>query len=1142
MQLKKSFFAIVIALMAILTLANGVSAAQADVDPLDITISTDQPSYEQNEAITSTIKITNPSKRYSAKNMTVQTVLPEEFDIIDKDKDIFVKDGQVTWNVEDLERGDTLELTFQTKLKQTASEDKDEATPGAADKIDKNHDKQDKQVEPVNTSKEELASPQTGDQKSFLTYAIILFLSLAAGVIAFIALRKKRLSKSITLLLALTVMVPAFSVVHAETMIDGVNSYSLTKSHQFTIGDETYEVKTTVIAEKHDHYVDIPVTGTATDTNGNLLSNTSLTFTATVYDEQIEEVVETDEEGYFVSRLAKDATYTVKGEQLSSTIKAIDTNEVEVSNGQGVIELGKKLTNGDNFTKLQPSVIYLSDKEAAKVSNISDDLTTAAIQGNIDIQANDFIVIPEREGFPGGISFFVSQVNVTNGQTILHIAEPELEDIFFEIVGDLSAEMTPENFVPAEGVTIVGGEDPLPATYLSRDLITPYASIGKKLTLSLDDLYKDDKFSVNGSIEISGNVGGDIKWRAGLNPIEEMDFNFQGEQKISADMEIKGEKELPDVTLGFFTVPTQIPGVVVVLPVDFVSSVSGKISYKITAGMKQNVGLAYERGSGMRTYPEDKFQTEFNASDINGTGKASVGVKLSGIGKALGWDIVKLEAQGDFNGTATTSILGANGLFNCISFASTFDRSLALKAPIFKWEGKADIGNSIPLWSKTFGSCVSDITINPNEIELEPGETKSVTITARDNTTKKEINDSDKIEFNISDSTKVKVDQKSNRVDIKATDLAMDGDIIMVEVVYDQHGEKITDQLKVNIVDNRPKGELIGKVSDAVQGNPLNEATVKVFKGSELAAEVKTAEDGSYKANLSPGDYKVEVSYPNYITDTSRITIESTDTTTYDAKLELVGDEYGGIGTVKGQISNAVNGRGIEEVILEIRKGKNNTTGEIFGTATTDSSGNYEVDLPGGNYTILLQKEGYITTHANIIAIGDETKSNQNATLSPDGVVDENLRIVLTWGKDPSDLDSHITGPKADGGRFHVYYVNKDYQDEANDVNLDRDDVTSYGPETVTVINRIQEGTYTYAVHNYTGRYLTEDNQLELANSNAKVEIYRADTLLATYNVPLEQAGNSWRVFEIRNGEIVPINKMETIEDWDSADSFAPMN
>lgn len=51
--------------------------------------------------------------------------------------------------------------------------------------------------------------------------------------------------------------------------------------------------------------------------------------------------------------------------------------------------------------------------------------------------------------------------------------------------------------------------------------------------------------------------------------------------------------------------------------------------------------------------------------------------------------------------------------------------------------------------------------------------------------------------------------------------------------------------------------------------------------------------------------------------------------------------------------------------------------------------------------------------------------------------------IVLTWGENPRDLDSHITYTD-DSSSYHIYYNNK--IDSTTGTNLDIDDVTSYGP------------------------------------------------------------------------------------------------
>lgn len=80
-------------------------------------------------------------------------------------------------------------------------------------------------------------------------------------------------------------------------------------------------------------------------------------------------------------------------------------------------------------------------------------------------------------------------------------------------------------------------------------------------------------------------------------------------------------------------------------------------------------------------------------------------------------------------------------------------------------------------------------------------------------------------------------------------------------------------------------------------------------------------------------------------------------------------------------------------------------------------------------------------------------------------------KITLTWGTDPEDLDSHLTGPVpggSDSERFHVYFVDKGDLAAAPFANLDVDDVTSFGPE-VTTITQLFPGIYRFSVHHYSG-------------------------------------------------------------------------
>lgn len=88
--------------------------------------------------------------------------------------------------------------------------------------------------------------------------------------------------------------------------------------------------------------------------------------------------------------------------------------------------------------------------------------------------------------------------------------------------------------------------------------------------------------------------------------------------------------------------------------------------------------------------------------------------------------------------------------------------------------------------------------------------------------------------------------------------------------------------------------------------------------------------------------------------------------------------------------------------------------------------------------------------------------------------------------------------------------------------NLDVDDTSSYGPETITIVENIY-GAYTYAVHNYSNR--SSSNSTALSFSGAVVRVFIGSTQVAEYHVPTDQVGTYWTVFQIdSSGRIMPIN------------------
>lgn len=315
------------------------------------------------------------------------------------------------------------------------------------------------------------------------------------------------------------------------------------------------------------------------------------------------------------------------------------------------------------------------------------------------------------------------------------------------------------------------------------------------------------------------------------------------------------------------------------------------------------------------------------------------------------------------------------------------------------------------------------------------------------------------------------------------------------------------------------RGNLAGKVCKASdRSTPITNAQITVYKEneSERYTKITVDESGNYSRKLPTGNYRVEVNAEGYIPFTAYATVTENEITYMETFLMVEGEE-GTYGVASGTVKNALTGGGIADVNLTVRSGwSNDANGEIIATATTSANGTYSFDLPLGNYTVCAEKDGYISTFFNIVVQTTST-GNQNGTMTPI-VSGDNFRVVLTWGQNPSDLDSHVVGTLNNGDSFHVYYGHKSQFDGSTEVcNLDVDDTTSYGPETIT-LNVTSSQPYYYYIYKYAGTGT-------VAASGAQIKVYQGENLVATYNVPTDQGGNNyWNVFAIVDGTLVTRN------------------
>ena len=317
-------------------------------------------------------------------------------------------------------------------------------------------------------------------------------------------------------------------------------------------------------------------------------------------------------------------------------------------------------------------------------------------------------------------------------------------------------------------------------------------------------------------------------------------------------------------------------------------------------------------------------------------------------------------------------------------------------------------------------------------------------------------------------------------------------------------------------------------VLDADTREPIEEFEV-VATAFDIPDRSGTFTNGRYSVMLEPGSYTFVFSADGYndeeitqfstpgegrtlaLPDVLMTSRQGTDTDT-DPDIDP-----NAVGTVSGQVINAIDGAGLADVKLTFFSGETQVQ-----EVNVDGEGNYSIELPQGNYRMVGNKEGFIENEVEVVSVADTNSDNQNLTLSPN-ITSDQARFVLTWGEQPYDLDLHMKGPGAGSDEYgHICYYRKTYADSIETLyELDVDDTNSYGPETIT-IEKEQSGEYIIYVYDYTNGL--KDSSSALGDSGAKITAYTS-TGVQTFDVP-KQEGTLWKVLKYSNGTITPINEM----------------
>jgi len=183
---------------------------------------------------------------------------------------------------------------------------------------------------------------------------------------------------------------------------------------------------------------------------------------------------------------------------------------------------------------------------------------------------------------------------------------------------------------------------------------------------------------------------------------------------------------------------------------------------------------------------------------------------------------------------------------------------------------------------------------------------------------------------------------------------------------------------------------------------------------------------------------------------------------------------------------------------------------------TTDENGNYIASAKANSESLVYALDN---TRSQTITV---TNGATIQVLDDCNILDDTSTVIeLTWGENPSDLDSQLFGPNDTNERFHVSFRDRDVTVNGVEMFLDVDDTTSFGPEVTTVPSFPLPGTYEFLVDLFAGTGT-------ITNSPARVEV-NMQGQRAAFSPPSSGATRCWHVFNMTvddnlRGTLVPVN------------------
>lgn len=299
---------------------------------------------------------------------------------------------------------------------------------------------------------------------------------------------------------------------------------------------------------------------------------------------------------------------------------------------------------------------------------------------------------------------------------------------------------------------------------------------------------------------------------------------------------------------------------------------------------------------------------------------------------------------------------------------------------------------------------------------------------------------------------------------------------------------------------------LQGQVKNAAGNVAIAGASVSIVDDDQTpVVTVVSDAQGNFVSKVPRDTLDLTISKGGFFTARQRVIIPS-DVTNYQLPTTLLASYSDSAGTIGGKVIDAASGQGLPAVQVKLVRGFDPSGTDLFGEVQTNEQGLYQfASVPPGNYTAVAVKTGFLDGWINLASVGGVTRTDFDIILTvPLG---EGFRFVLSWGERPSDLDSHLATPLIEGSVYQVLWSSRGSLTQAPYAQLDVDDTSAYGPETVT-IGRSFDGTYRYAIYQYS-------SDAAITASNARVVLYNGNAIVRQWAVPTEGTGRWWYVCDL---------------------------